>query len=311
MADIKYCLNPGAYLAACRPKFLAASAAPVIVGSVLGYAATGVFSWPVFLLALGAVTMIHAGANMANDYFDHLSGNDWLNLNSTPFSGGSRFIQEGRMSARNVLCGVFFFLAVGSILGAATVLLSGSLFVLALGVTGVLGGYFYSAGPLRFAYRGVGEVVIMLLFGFLPVTGSFYLQAGRLDPAIILPSSVVSLLIFLVILVNEFPDEAADRLASKKTLVVILGAKACARLYRLVLAASFLLAGAMLCSGALAPAGLLYFCTLPLAWRASRLATEGGLLRFGGVKASRDTVLLHAVGSAALAAGLVLETLIS
>ncbi|MHC4216738.1 MAG: hypothetical protein ACYSWP_25615 [Planctomycetota bacterium] len=58
---------------AARPQFLAASAAPVIVGSALGYATTGTFYWPVFILALFGIMVIQAGANMANDYFDHIS----------------------------------------------------------------------------------------------------------------------------------------------------------------------------------------------------------------------------------------------
>jgi len=78
-----------------RPNFLAASAAPVLVGSTLAYAITGSFNFGLFILAMLAIMLLHTGANMANDYFDHLSGNDWANKNVTPFSGGSRSIQDG------------------------------------------------------------------------------------------------------------------------------------------------------------------------------------------------------------------------
>jgi 1,4-dihydroxy-2-naphthoate octaprenyltransferase len=298
------------YFLACRPAFLTAGISPVLVGSALGYAAAGSFSWLLFFLALAAVAAIHAGANMANDYFDHLSGNDWVNVNVTAFSGGSRFIQAGLLSPRQVLGGSFVFLAAGAVLGAIIVVLTGSMFLLALGLAGLLGGFFYSAGPVRLGYRGAGEVVIGLLFGLFPVAGSYYLQAGRLDREVILPAGVVSLLIFLVILVNEFPDAAADRAASKRTLVVILGASACARLYRVVLAASFLLAVAMLFSGPAMFAGLFYLLFLPLGIVAFAWTGEAQLSVPCRDRASRVTVLLHAAGSLALSAGLLLAGLL-
>ena len=79
---------------ASRPKFLVASAAPVLVGSSLAYATTGSFNLGLFILALPAIMALQAGANITNDYFGHISGNDWANKNPTPFSGGRRFIQS-------------------------------------------------------------------------------------------------------------------------------------------------------------------------------------------------------------------------
>ena len=90
-------------LLATRPNHLVASAAPIVVGSCLGYATVGSFNIPQFVLALFSIMLLQAGANMANDYFDHLSKNDWVNKNPTPFSGGSRFIQEGLLSPKSML----------------------------------------------------------------------------------------------------------------------------------------------------------------------------------------------------------------
>jgi len=78
-------------LLASRPQYLGASAAPVLVGSALGYAMTGSFSVGLFLLATISIIALHAGSNVVNDYFDHLSRNDWVNDNPTPFSGGRQF----------------------------------------------------------------------------------------------------------------------------------------------------------------------------------------------------------------------------
>jgi len=100
---------------AARPKFLVASAAPVLVGSSLGYAVSGSFNPLLFVLALLGIMSLHAGANLANDYYDHISRNDWLNRNPTPFSGGSRYIQDGVLSARAILLMSLTCLAVGAI----------------------------------------------------------------------------------------------------------------------------------------------------------------------------------------------------
>src|SRR4030042_1548923 len=150
---------------ASRPNHFVAAAAPVLVGSCLGYATAGSFNTLLFALALPAMMLLQAGANMANDYFDHVSGNDWANRNPTPFSGGSRFIQEGILTPRAVLLGALAALSFGSAIGVVILLLTQSLFILALGLLGVLGGFFYTARPVQFGYRSVGELVIFLLFG--------------------------------------------------------------------------------------------------------------------------------------------------
>ena len=138
---------------ASRPKFLVASASPILVGSGLGYATTATFSTILFILTLMAIMALHAGANMANDYFDHLSGNDWANQNPTPFSGGSRYIQQRILLPKAILLAAITALTVGSAIGVVIVLLTKSLFILILGLIGLLGGFFYTAPPVWLGYR--------------------------------------------------------------------------------------------------------------------------------------------------------------
>lgn len=294
---------------ASRPKFLTASVAPVLVGSALGYAATGIFSPVLFVLALLAITALHSGANVANDYFDHISGNDWANKNPTPFSGGRRFIQEGILSPKATLLASLTWLIAGSIIGVVILLLTQSIFILVLGLVGLLGGFFYTAPPVKLGYRYIGEFVIALLFGLLPVYGSYYLQTETIDIAPILPAIIVSILIFLVILVNEFPDLKADSAVSKKTLVVHFGVPVAIWIYRAVLAVSFVVAAAMLIFGGVFYAGLFYLFTLPVAVVAVWFANKKDLTTPGKYRASQITVLLHALGSLALAAGCIVSTL--
>jgi 1,4-dihydroxy-2-naphthoate octaprenyltransferase len=302
---------------ASRPKFLVASAAPVLVGSALGFATAGTFSPHLFILALLAIMALHAGANMANDYFDHTSRNDWLNQNPTPFSGGSRFIQHGILSPKTILLLALLALTAGAAIGIVIVLLTRSVFILILGLIGLLGGFFYTAPPVRLGYRSVGEPVIALLFGLLPVYGSYYLQTQTIDIIPLIPAVIVGILIFLVILVNEFPDVAADAAVNKRTLVVRFGISASVWIYRTALVTSFLVAAvATLIYRPFVFAGLFYLLTLPIAIVAIKIkaANKEDLLKLGSTsslqagqyRASQLTVLLHILGSLALAVGFII-----
>ena len=300
------------FLGASRPKFLMASAAAVLVGSSLGYAVAGVFNPVLFVLALLAIMALHAGANMANDYFDHTSGNDWVNRNPTPFSGGSRYIQKGILSPKTVLLTALAALAIASAAGLVIVLLTKSFFILVLGLIGLFSGYFYTAPPVRLGYRGIGEFIIALLFGLLPVYGSYYLQTGRIDTVPLLPGCILGILIFLVILVNEFPDVAADAAVNKKTLIVCFGVPVAVWIYRIALAASFIIAAAaMLIYRLMFFAGLFYILTLPIAVVAIRFVNERDLVQPSRYRASQITVLLHTIGALALTAGFIIAALSS
>jgi len=297
---------------ASRPSFLTASAAPVLVGSALGYAATFAFSPVLFILALLSIMALHAGANMANDYFDHISGNDWLNPNPTPFSGGSRYIQNDILPAKAIILASLFCLTAGSVLGLIIVLMTRSLFILAIGIIGALGGFFYTAPPLKLGYRAVGESVIAVLFGLLPVYGAYYLQTRTLDTIVLLPAAIVAILIFLVILINEFPDLNADAAVNKKTLVVSLGVPASIWIYRIAIIATFIIAAAAVFTHRIMFfAGAFYLLTLPVALIAIKFANQTDLTTPQRCSANKTTILLHALGSLALSAGFFLSAVIS
>ncbi len=300
---------PTLFLLATRPKFLFASAAPVLVGSSLAYASASVFNPLIFVLALLGAISIHAGANVANDYFDHLSGADLLNKNPTPFSGGSRFIQKGILSPRATLVIALTYLAIGTFLGLVILALTKSLFVLILGLLGILGGFFYTAPPLRLGYRGLGEFVIAFLFGVLPVYGSYYLQTQAIDAAPFIPACIVSILIFLVILVNEIPDVQPDAAANKKTLVVHFGIPAAIMTYRVCLVICFFLAAFMLAFRQCVFAALFFLPTLPIGALAIKSLNKKDLSPHDTYRASQLTIVLHALGSIALAAGFLASTL--
>lgn len=296
------------WLRELRPAFFTASVIPVLVGTACAYAAAGTFDPLLFALALAAMVCLHAGANIANDYFDHLSGNDPLNKTPTPFSGGSRLIQQHLLSPRAVLAGSIAFLIAATAIGAVIVLLTKSIFLLALGITGLLGGFFYTAGPLRLGYRRLGEIAIAFLFGVLPVYGAFYLQTARHNAAPLVPGALVAIHIFLVIFINEFPDAPADAAADKHTLVVTLGPKPAAALYVTLLLAGYIIAAiaALLLPEMFTPA-LLYLLTAPLA--VAVIISLKRRLPAGpdSTSPNRLTILLHLATGLMLMAGFLLQ----
>ena len=116
------------WLRQLRAPFFTASIVPVLVGSACGFAVAGTVNPLLFALALVAIVFMHAGANIANDYFDHTSRNDWLNKNPTPFSGGSQLIQQGLLTPKFVLTAALIAIATGALIGLIIVLLTKSIF---------------------------------------------------------------------------------------------------------------------------------------------------------------------------------------
>ncbi|MBN2457486.1 MAG: 1,4-dihydroxy-2-naphthoate octaprenyltransferase [Sedimentisphaerales bacterium] len=295
------------WLRELRAPFFTASIVPVFVGTAAAYYSVGVFSLPLFMLALVGMVSLHAGANIANDYFDHTSGNDWFNKNPTPFSGGSRLIQEGLLRPKSVLFACWVALSIGILAGIIILVITKSTLILILGLIGVFGGYFYTASPIRLGYRGIGELIIAFLFGILPVFGSYYLQTQRLDVGPLVPSLIIAGLIFIVILINEFPDKDADGAAGKRTLVVMFGNKSAGLIYRIVLLGTYILAAiAALLYKLSALPYVLYLLTFPLglyALKSFRQDVPGASGRFN---VNIITILLHFLGGIMLSAGFLL-----
>ena len=211
----------GYYLAELRAPFLLASVIPVGLGAALARAHTGRWDWPLFLWTLAGVACLHAGANVANDYYDHRSGNDEANTDFVrPFTGGSRLIQNGSLTPREVAGLAVACLLAGGLIGLYLTWQAG-LAVLALGLIGLAGGVSYSAPPVNLAARGLGELAVALNFGILPVAGSYYVQARRFDAAVIGWALPLACLIVAVLWINQFQDYRADLQVGKRHGVVL------------------------------------------------------------------------------------------
>jgi len=233
---------------ASRPAFFPASVAPVLVGSAWGYHVAHQFDWIVFLLGLAATVCVHFASNVLNDVGDDAGGTDRINDDRIyPYTGGSRFIQNGVLSSREMTVWGIGLLVIAALLGLGLIGLRGPL-VLVFGVIGVGLGLLYSLPKVQLSAHGIGEAAIAAAFGVLPVCGAAWLQSGRVDWKSLLISIPVSMWVAAILLMNEVPDRDADARGGKRTLVVRLGIVATRRLYlalHLTACVAFVLAAAV------------------------------------------------------------------
>lgn len=224
-----------------RAEFLPASLLAVFVGTALAFYRTGHWHGLRFAACLAGVAAVHAGANVLNDYFDHLGGSDAANTSyARPFTGGSRLIQEGRLTPADVRRLGGALLAAGGAIGLALAVLCGA-GVLVFLAPAVAIGLLYSVPRVGLAARGLGELAVALAFGVLAVTGSYFVQTGRMSGEAFFVSLPLAVLVAGVLFINQFQDYAADLATGKRNWVVRLGRRRSARVYTALLAAGVML----------------------------------------------------------------------
>lgn len=209
------------YIRAMRLPFLTGSLFPVAVATALAYFQQGSWHPGLFLLTVLGVGALHLGANLLNDYYDSF-GSDPLNIYATPFSGGSRVIQNQEMTAAAVRNLAYVLLGLSVVCGLALIYL-GRPWVVFLGLVGLAAGYLYSAAPVQLMSAGWGECAIFAAFGPPLHWGAYYVQTGSLNPVGLAVGLPLGFLITAILWINEFPDLEADAAAAKRQLVVRLG----------------------------------------------------------------------------------------
>jgi 1,4-dihydroxy-2-naphthoate octaprenyltransferase len=229
------------WLVIMRLPFLTATFIPIFVGAAVANLSGFPVDWGWLGLTLLGGSLLHIGTNTANDYFDHTSGTDEANYNyMVPFSGGSRSIQMGLISAKGMLTVAIVSFALSAVVGIPLIQKAG-MPVLWLGLIGFFSGLFYTAPPFRFASRkGLGELIIGLNFGPLMVAGSTLVQTGKLLPEAFLAGIPIGLLVAAIVYVNEFPDHDGDKATGKDTLIVVFGPEKARIGYVLLVAGAFI-----------------------------------------------------------------------
>ncbi|MEA2528759.1 MAG: 1,4-dihydroxy-2-naphthoate polyprenyltransferase [Thermomicrobiales bacterium] len=204
------------WLQAIRYLSFTASAIPILIGSALALVERR-FDPLLFVVMLLASITCHAGANLANDYFDHVKGID------TPESlGPSKVIQQSLLTPAEVRRGMIVAFAIATLLGLVIVAQTGWP-ILALALASLGAAYFYTGGPRPLGYIALGEVTVLIFMGPVMIGGAYYVHAGRVTWDVILASLPIGFLVAAILHANNIRDIELDRRAGKVTLATLLG----------------------------------------------------------------------------------------
>jgi len=212
-----------------RPRTLAASVSPVVVGIA---AAGTVVPWR-SAAALVVGLSLQIGVNLANDYHDGVRGVDTEHR-----LGPARLTASGMASPRAVLLAALGCVLVAGVAGLALALAT-TLWLIPIGAAAMLALWLYSGGPRPYAGLGVAEVMVFLFFGVMATAGTAYVNAETVSAEAWWSSVPMGLLIVAILEANNIRDIPTDEAAGKRTLAVRIGSRRARRLYRGLVVASY------------------------------------------------------------------------
>ena len=209
--------SPKAWMLAARPKTLTGAAVPVMIGLSLAFADVGgsFKILPAVLCLLFALVM-QVDANFINDYFDFIRGND-----DEARLGPRRACAQGWVSPRQMVCAIAVTTAIACAIGLPLIIYGG-VEMLLIGALCVLFCFLYTTS---LSYLGLGDLLVLVFFGIVPVCIVYYLQAGTVTFEAFMASLACGFVIDTLLLVNNYRDIEGDERAGKRTLVVRLGAR--------------------------------------------------------------------------------------
>ena len=215
-----------AWWLAARPKTLSAALIPVCTASALAFA-HGKFSVVPALLCVAFAVFMQVAANFINDLFDFRKGTDGADR-----LGPERACAQGRISPRAMQVGIVVALALAGGDGISRVVPafeqaaahhSATEVVICLSAVGVACVLFAFLYTTLLSYCGLGDVLVWLFFGFVPVCGTYFVQAGSFAPEVWWLAAACGLITDTLLVLNNYRDRDNDRRAGKRTLVVVLG----------------------------------------------------------------------------------------
>jgi 1,4-dihydroxy-2-naphthoate polyprenyltransferase len=230
------------WLLAARPRTLAASVAPVLVGTAAAAHVGSMRLVPAVLAVLSSL-FIQIGTNFANDY------SDWKNGADKERVGPQRVTQSGLVQPAVVKRAAWIAFAISGILGLAlfgSVSAHGGGFaagwpILAIGAASVAAGWLYTGGPWPLGYHGLGDLFVFAFFGMVATCGTAYAQALWVPPEAVLAGAAMGCLSTAILVVNNLRDRETDAKVGKNTLAVKLGATGTRIEYCLLLLIAFAL----------------------------------------------------------------------
>lgn len=246
------------WIAAARPKTLPAAVAPVLVGAAIAHHHDGFAAAPAAAALAGAV-LLQVAANFANDVFDYERGAD-----TEERLGPTRAVQAGWVSPRQMRIALGLCLAAALAVGTYLVAVGGAP-ILILGLCAMAAAVAYTGGPYPLGYHGLGDVFVLLFFGFAAVGGTTFVQIGTVPELSLWAGAGIGALATAILVVNNLRDAATDAVAGKRTLVVRFGQRFALTEYATLLSLPYLAAVVAWLRGLTGPWALLALASAPLA----------------------------------------------
>ena len=286
-----------AWMLAARPKTLAAAAAPVAVACALAYSDGAFKAAPAILCLLFALIM-QVDANFINDLFDFLKGGDREGR-----LGPDRACAKGWITKRAMKAGITATTIAACLVGSA-ILFYGGTWLIAVGALCVMFAFLYTAGPRPLSYNALGDALVFIFFGLVPVCCTYYVMAGTVSAAAWIAAAACGFAVDTLLILNNYRDIRQDADNNKCTLVVLLGAKGGRTLYLAAGAAAWALSLAFISFGKpYAPLlACLYLFAHICAWRKMRRIGAGRELNRVLADTSRNILIF----AAALSIGFIL-----
>lgn len=247
------------WILAARPKTLTAALIPVATATALAYA-EGCFRWQPALYCVLFAALMQVAANFINDLFDYLKGSD-----RTDRLGPERACAQGWISPRAMRGGIAVVLLAACSVGACLIPYGGTALI-ALGALCVVFAFLYTT---LLSYLGLGDLLVWVFFGFVPVCGTYYVQAGSLSPSVWWLAAACGLVTDTLLVLNNYRDREQDAVSGKRTLIVAFGEKFGSLFYLLQGVAGYVCVALTACNGHMWAAVLPLFYLLPhyLTWR--------------------------------------------
>ena len=212
------------WIEGARLRTLPLAIAPVAIGAGAADAMQR-FDLLLSALALGVALFLQIGVNFANDYSDGIRGTDDKRVGPLRLTGSKSVKPESVKTAAMM----FFILAAAS--GFEIVVITGQWWLIAVGLLSIIAAWFYTGGKNPYGYAGFGEIAVFVFFGLVATIGTAYVQIGFVDLNSILGGIAAGSFAAAVLMVNNIRDIETDKIASKNTLAVRMGAKGAKRLF--------------------------------------------------------------------------------
>ncbi len=205
------------WVLAARPKTLTASLIPIITCIGLVLSEDILIKYQIVLYAILSSFLIQIGTNLVNDAMDFKKGAD-----NSDRIGPHRVTQSGIFTFKQVMSAATFCFFLSILFGIPLVFVGGWP-ILIIGSISVLMGYAYTSGPYPLAYKGLGDLFVILFFGLIAVGGFYFILTGHYTISAFILGLQVGLLSAILISINNLRDVMTDRLVNKRTLAVRWG----------------------------------------------------------------------------------------